>query len=218
MYSSTLSGSPVAIVLAHESVKNRRPAIDFPARDVPGPRRLPGHPRSGAALVTALRVAARARAGATTDRSRRGRGVTVAAGGAFVGDNVVHTHDRTCAQPTDCRDSFWEIRLARPTALPASGDLETQRVFVSSTLESPLEGPVPVRFEMLRLEPGAVASLPATAGQYLYVRGGRIVYQGASGPEQLRAGEGRLTPGQSVVIARNDGREPAALLTWRATR
>ena len=77
---------------------------------------------------------------------------------------------------------------------------------------------MPVRFEMLRLEPGAVASLPATAGRYLYVTGGRIVYQGASGPEQLRAGEGRLTPGQSVVIARNDGREPAALLTWRATR
>src|SRR5262249_2834891 len=69
---------------------------------------------------------------------------------AFVGDNVVHTHDRTCVQPTDCRDSFWEIRLARPTARPASGDLETKRVFVSSTLEPPLEGPLPVRFEMLR--------------------------------------------------------------------
>ena len=58
---------------------------------------------------------------------------------------------------------------------------------------------------MARLAPGDAP--------YLYVKGGRIVYEAPSGMERLRAGQGAPGPAQSSWLARNDGREPAAVLT-----
>jgi hypothetical protein len=95
---------------------------------------------------------------------------TLAPGQAvFVPAGVPHTHDRTCVVPTDCHDSFWEVRLADPGARPPAGDMQTTRVFVSPIVSGPADGPVHARLDFLGEVP---VSAPVTNDEYVYARRG----------------------------------------------
>jgi hypothetical protein len=136
---------------------------------------------------------------------------------AFVGDNVLHTHDVTCTVPTDCRDSFWEIRLAPAGVNPAAGDDQTKRVFVSPALTaSSADAATRLRFELLQILPGTVVTLSGPGTRYLYVpRSGRAD-SGLSAGDRPLARAGLLAPPETPVTLRNDGQVPIAVLVWQA--
>jgi hypothetical protein len=138
----------------------------------------------------------------------------------FVGDNVQHTHDVTCMVPSDCRDSFWEIRLAQPGAPPPAGDDQTRRVFVSPTFNAfSADAAARVRLELVQIPPGAVVGLSGSDTRYLYiprnVPGNDVASTALSGPDRLVAGEGLLVLPQAPVTASNHGRAPVAVLALR---
>jgi hypothetical protein len=134
----------------------------------------------------------------------------------FVGDHVAHTHEATCTVPTDCRDSFWEIRLAAPGVPPPTG--ETARVFVSPPFTvSSTATPTRLRFELLQVPPGAVAPLSGRDIRYFYLPPSRFADTRFAGLEGLRPGTGLLTlPGGTPVDVRNGSRTPVAVLVWHA--
>lgn len=137
----------------------------------------------------------------------------------FIGDNVAHTHDVTCTVPTDCRDSFWEIRLTRPGTKPAAGDEKTKRIFESPTFTaSSADAATRLRFELLQVPPGAVVPLSAAGTRYLYVPRGGIAGKALSGSDRLLPREGLLALPQTPVTARNEGHTPVAVLVWHAAR
>jgi len=86
---------------------------------------------------------------------------------SFVPAGVWHTHERTCDLPTECHDSFWEIRVAPPDSPPPSGDMPTARVFVSPAIPVAPGAPARLRFELIHPAdiPGAAAD-----GGYTYIR------------------------------------------------
>jgi len=134
----------------------------------------------------------------------------------FVDENVPHSHVPTCEGITDCRDNFWEIRLARPGSKPPAGDDDVKHVFTSPTFTASDAKGTRLRFEVIQLPPGAATSFPTGDDAYLYVKRGHIAYGTTVGAREIRAGQG--IPATGVTSrARNDGSEPAELLTWRAT-
>jgi hypothetical protein len=145
---------------------------------------------------------------------------TLAPGQAmFIPANVAHTFVPTCAPPTDCRDSFWEIRLTDPAARPVPAAGPSRRVFVSEPLTNLPGGALHVTLAEVPLPAGGYTLLPAAQGpEYLYVNHGDVAYGSVRGPEaRLRPGTGQLVPPQRAVAARNEGRAPADLLALDVT-
>jgi len=85
----------------------------------------------------------------------------------FVPGGVWHTHERTCNIPTDCHDSFVEIRMAPPDARLPAGDMPARRVFTSPAVSETPGAPAHVRLELV--DPRAVPAAAHDGGQ-VYIR------------------------------------------------
>ena len=86
---------------------------------------------------------------------------------AFVPAGTWHTHEATCGLPTECHDSFVEIRMAPPDARVPSGELRTKQVFASPDVPAIAGAPAHVFLELI--DPAAVPEA-ADDGGVLYVR------------------------------------------------
>ena len=101
----------------------------------------------------------------------------------FVPAGVWHTHERTCGIPTDCHDSFMEIRMAGPDAKLPAGDMPAARAFDSPEIPVTPGAPAHVRLELI--DPDSV-SAAAHDGGVVYIRiprdgyalGWRVVQEG----------------------------------------